>query len=594
MSGNEVTIVVKSRNETQPGFASVRDDAKKLGDDSGDRFHKSFVSRIAGSASQIPLKLAESLTQGIKFASDNAKPLLVGGIVGAAPLIASAMSGAIIGGAGVGGVVGGIMLVKDDPRVIGAFDGFTSRLQTRLKTAATPFVDTTVKGIGQIEGALKSVNFEGILGKASTFVQPLAAGVANMIKDLGAGFGSLVQNAGPVIDKISHGLSQIGKAAGDGLQSLSDNADDAANSLGTLFDTVSTGTTITFGLINGLTEIKAKFDDAAGGIFAFDSGLKILNKIFGDTGNGTTWVDPVENFNNAVANGITTVDQYGNAITTAGQSLGDMAAAAQDAYDATHNLFDAETNVEEALDNVTESVKKNGRSLDVHTEKGRANRTALSHLAGALNAQYEASVKVNGVGKISDEVASNNYTSFIKSARGLGISAAAARKLAGDLGLIPPKKDTKTNVNTHDAEARIAALQAKLKALRDKYITVHVTTVGSASGYQKDNADDPRKGKNAHGGVRGAASGGTQNGLTWVGEEGPELVDLPTGSNVHTAGDSRRMAGGWGGGSGDVYLTYTPSGDVGIDAFVTNWVLPRLQRTNRNRYGNNATKMLEG
>lgn len=48
----------------------------------------------------------------------------------------------------------------------------------------------------------------------------------------------------------------------------------------------------------------------------------------------------------------------------------------------------------------------------------------------------------------------------------------------------------------------------------------------------------------AHGGVVGqAASGGSRSGRTWVGEHGPELVDLPAGSRVHSNPDSMRMAG---------------------------------------------------
>lgn len=58
----------------------------------------------------------------------------------------------------------------------------------------------------------------------------------------------------------------------------------------------------------------------------------------------------------------------------------------------------------------------------------------------------------------------------------------------------------------------------------------------------------------AHGGIKGAASGMGTSGLTWVGERGPELVNLPSGSTVHSSGDSMRMmrqgmdsAGGGGG-----------------------------------------------
>ncbi|MFF7754364.1 phage tail tape measure protein [Streptomyces sp. NPDC007971] len=50
------------------------------------------------------------------------------------------------------------------------------------------------------------------------------------------------------------------------------------------------------------------------------------------------------------------------------------------------------------------------------------------------------------------------------------------------------------------------------------------------------------KGK-ATGGVVGmAAAGGLRSDLTWVGEQGPELLDLPAGSRVWSNADSRRMA----------------------------------------------------
>jgi hypothetical protein len=50
-------------------------------------------------------------------------------------------------------------------------------------------------------------------------------------------------------------------------------------------------------------------------------------------------------------------------------------------------------------------------------------------------------------------------------------------------------------------------------------------------------------GKKESGGIVGmAASGGIRSGLTWVGEHGPELADLPVGSRVWSNPDSRRKA----------------------------------------------------
>jgi hypothetical protein len=44
------------------------------------------------------------------------------------------------------------------------------------------------------------------------------------------------------------------------------------------------------------------------------------------------------------------------------------------------------------------------------------------------------------------------------------------------------------------------------------------------------------------GGKDGKAAGGYASGLTWVGEHGPELVNLPSGSYVNNSQSSNRMA----------------------------------------------------
>ncbi len=60
----------------------------------------------------------------------------------------------------------------------------------------------------------------------------------------------------------------------------------------------------------------------------------------------------------------------------------------------------------------------------------------------------------------------------------------------------------------------------------------------------------------------GAASGGIRSSLTWVGEHGPELVQLPAGSSVKSNPDSMRMAGGQAGGIGPLLVQLLLDGRV--------------------------------
>ncbi|MGY4994079.1 phage tail protein [Streptomyces sp. 900105245] len=106
-------------------------------------------------------------------------------------------------------------------------------------------------------------------------------------------------------------------------------------------------------------------------------------------------------------------------------------------------------------------------------------------------------------------------------------------------------------------------------------------------------------GKKAAGGIVGAAaSGGLRSSLTWVGEQGPELLDLPAGSRVWSNPDSRRKAAApWssmlnsprrapaaaGGGAQKVNVTLEiRSGGTGYDEFL----LKELRRAIRVRGGN--------
>jgi uncharacterized protein YukE len=67
-------------------------------------------------------------------------------------------------------------------------------------------------------------------------------------------------------------------------------------------------------------------------------------------------------------------------------------------------------------------------------------------------------------------------------------------------------------------------------------------------------------GGKAAGGIIGAAAGGPRGGLTWVGEQGPELVRLPYGSMVHSNPDSRRMSAASSGGGVPVVVNLSIGG----------------------------------
>jgi hypothetical protein len=83
---------------------------------------------------------------------------------------------------------------------------------------------------------------------------------------------------------------------------------------------------------------------------------------------------------------------------------------------------------------------------------------------------------------------------------------------------------------------------------QEKLVKAWQTTVDKLSKSMEDLAKSMErliekgfKGKAGGGIVGAAATGGLRSNLTWVGEHGPELLDLPVASRVWSNPDSKRM-----------------------------------------------------
>jgi hypothetical protein len=113
--------------------------------------------------------------------------------------------------------------------------------------------------------------------------------------------------------------------------------------------------------------------------------------------------------------------------------------------------------------------------------------------------------------------------------------AAAKASLAS----VPPSKRTRIWADIAQAQSQIAAIRMQLAALNGTTATTYVQTVPIGGGTY----------------LRHAA-GGPSSGLTWVGEQGPELVYTPPGSYVYTNQQSQRMAASGTGRGGDTYNVY--------------------------------------
>jgi hypothetical protein len=237
----------------------------------------------------------------------------------------------------------------------------------------------------------------------------------------------------PTIVEVQQGLSNLMGVAEDNNAVLGP-LTDTARGLATAFNDVTKA-------MSGGTEagkLLKPFLDAINNI----TGVKPLQ----DLANAYTgWSGSADKATDAAKDNTTATKDADGATKSITETLADNNKALQTNADALQKVIDNrlklrgdKRSLEAAIDGATESVKKNGKTLDIHTEKGRANQQALDDIATAGKA----------VGGNMD----HSRKAFIKAATQMGLSKKAADKLATSLGLIK-SQDVTVKVRFTQAEA---------------------------------------------------------------------------------------------------------------------------------------------
>jgi trimeric autotransporter adhesin len=131
------------------------------------------------------------------------------------------------------------------------------------------------------------------------------------------------------------------------------------------------------------------------------------------------------------------------------------------------NAFDSETKFEAAIDAVTQSLKDNGATLDVGTEKGRANRDALSQLAGATEDAAAKARENNASWQAVAGIYDKGRKSLVDNIMAMGKSRTEAEALAATLLTMPSPK-MRLEMRTEDAVRSLNDVISAMKAAPGK------------------------------------------------------------------------------------------------------------------------------
>ena len=127
-------------------------------------------------------------------------------------------------------------------------------------------------------------------------------------------------------------------------------------------------------------------------------------------------------------------------------ALDEAMGALQEYYGAALSASDATIALEASFDAAAEAAAENGRTLDLNTEAGRANQSALNDIARSA---LDAATAMAENGATADEVKGATQRArdeFIKAAQSMGATADEAADLADKYGLIPTKVSTTITV----------------------------------------------------------------------------------------------------------------------------------------------------
>lgn len=431
-------------------------------------------------------KLAQSLAQSMSSAG----PAIVGALAVTAPLIGGLLSAGIIGGAGAGGIIGGVLLAAQDPRVKTAGTKLGQNLLNQLTASAAPFVQPVLKAIETVETRFKMMNgrISSIFSNSSGFLAPLVDGTLDAVQGVLRGFDALVRRGEPVMQSLGRSLGILGNSVGNAFETISGGSEDAADAFEMTAHAVGAFIEATGYLIRGLTELFGVVSYIPQKLLGVSDALSRLTGVGREynlgaqaSADATVRVgDAVTGLVNKASGLYYTYESTGEAadrtnayLEASEKAMLDAANAAAGLITANHSLYDSETNLGAAIDRATEARKKNGKTLDANTEKGRANRDALSAVASAAENQYQAFVKVNGEGPKSAALADTLRGKFIGLAQKLGASKTEANNLANSILNIPSKKDVKIKAESNALQASREA-KAAINSINSKTVTVNV------------------------------------------------------------------------------------------------------------------------
>lgn len=515
------TMRKKLSSELKAGF----EDGAKTG-------ASTFSATIQGAMQGLPSEIKLAVVAAIGAAA-----LL------AAPLLVSAVGGAILAGVGALGLGAAIALAVQDPKVMQAFGEVGTHIMRQLDDVVAPFKaelmdvpDIFYAGWQKILPALSSGVFQPLVNQ----VKPLAEGLVGFVERLTPGLAKAGPAAAAIVGMISDALPMLGAAAGHFLEAISGpGATEALRAIlvGIEFAIYATGDFI--GALETVFGWFSKISLAVGSLFYdnLDQPKAIAGALY-EVSDAAGTVAASTHLTQAELAGLS--ETMNSAVVTADTLAGAMS---DKLLDAMFRVQENAIGLEQSYDDLSDSLKKNGKNFDIHTQKGRDNYRALLNVIKANKDIYDTMIANNATAEEAANAWNTNTDALRRQLKAAGLSDDKIKELIGDMGSVPNSVNstiaieglTKAINNLNETLRLINGLDGKTATSTVFYRKV-IQTFYETYGSMADAREGFRTGANskrALGGIRRAATGmlisPSDPGTTLVGEPqtgGEALIPL--------------------------------------------------------------------
>lgn len=491
--------------------------------------------------------------------------LLAGGAAAAIPagaFLGGAAGGGILAGAGAAAAGGGLAGAwMDDPD---KFDQMWSHsidnVRTRWLDSSRAFGDELTGALKVADITLKNLPVERVLAMSQSLVAPLTEGAGQGITNLAAGLADGLEKVQPIVDNVGPKLASLGNAAGDAFRMISEGSEGGAQALGDFVTAAGYAIKATGLLILGL-------EKSYENIRSFGVGVRdaVRQSDFGPAAEGiTSMLFDIRDSTMSATRSLGFAEGASRDTAFAWGEMAEAGAAAametlslNDALTATRNtmlsMADANIAVAQGWIDLKDELADGAKTLDLNTQAGIDNQRAIVGQVELLERQRQQAIETGGGTVDAVNAANAAYDAQIEKLRqdayAAGYNKQKVDELIASLGNVP--RDTTATVRVPGLQESLRAgesLRQRLDAIDGRVAEANVYVYYHQRGQSLNAALRT-------GGIKGAATGGPQSGLTEVGEEGPELVRLPTGAMVYPKANRNQMMAGGGGGARSIEVT---------------------------------------